>query len=163
MNWDFIKNLQRIYDLLDYWDVLTVERDYPVIWEKAHATSCAQIGRMLAEIRSVDVEQAALACALHDIGRWKSGKQLDHASKGAGPVHRFLAEGKYSERYIEQIAQAVINHSKKEQIGTPLEELVKDADLLDCHWHGEHIQKPYHMSRLKKALNDLGISCLMMG
>ena len=157
MNWDFIKDLQRIYDLLDHLNVQSMERDYPIIWEKAHATSCAQIGRMLAEIRSVDIEKAALACALHDIGRWETGKQLEHALKGGDPVRRFLAEGTYSEEIREQIVQAVINHSKKEQIGTPLEELVKDADLLDCHWHGEHIQKPYHMARLKKALNDLGI------
>lgn len=157
MNWNFIKELQRIYDLLDYLDVQTIERDYPIIWEKAHATSCAQIGRMLAEMRSVDIEQAALACALHDIGRWETGKQLEHALKGEDPVRRFLAEGKYAKNSIDGIVKAVINHSKKEQIGTPLEELVKDADLLDCHWHGEHIQKPYHMDRLKKALNDLGI------
>ncbi|GAB6156261.1 HD domain-containing protein [Desulfosporosinus burensis] len=163
MNWDFIKDLQRIYDLLDHLDAATIERDYPITWEKAHATSCAQIGRMLAEMRSVDIEQAALACALHDIGRWETGKQLDHAPKGEDPIRRFLAEGKYSEESREQIVQAVINHSKKEQIGTPLEELVKDADLLDCHWHGEHIQKPYHMARLKEALNNLGISLFNEG
>lgn len=163
MNWDFIKDLQRIYDLLDDMNAQKIERDYPIIWEKVHATSCTQIGRMLAEIRSVDIEQAALACALHDIGRWENGKQLEHAPKGEDPVRRFLAEGKYDERTSENIVQAVINHSKKEQIGTPLEELVKDADLLDCHWHGEHIQKPYHIVRLKKALNDLGISCFKEG
>ena len=157
MNWNFIKDLQWIYDTLDHWDVPTVERDYPIIWEKAHATSCAQIGRMLAEIRNIDLEQATLACALHDIGRWQNGKQLEHAINGEDPVRRFLAEGNYSEKNRELIVQAVVNHSKKEQIGTPLEELVKDADLLDCHWHGEHSQKTYHVARLNKALSDLGI------
>lgn len=160
MNWNLIKDLQRIFDTLDDWDVPTVERDYPIIWEKVHATSCAQIGRMLAEIRNIDIEQAALACALHDIGRWENGKQLEHALNGEEPVRRFLVEGNYSEKNRELIVKAVVNHSKKEQIGTPLEELVKDADLLDCHWHGEHSEKPHHVARLNKALSDLGIRCL---
>jgi len=158
MNRDFLKDLQEIFTLLDTLEVQTKERDYPIIWEKVHATSCAQIGRMLAEKRGVDVEQAALACALHDIGRWITGRQYEHAPKGEGPARSFLAERKGTEEVNDQIIQAVINHSKKDVVGTPLEEIVKDADILDCHWHGEDIMKPFHMARLKTALEDLGIT-----
>jgi len=163
MNRDFINNLQRIYSLLDYLEEQTIERDYPIIWERIHATSCAQIGRMLAEKRKVDVEQAALACAIHDMGRWVSGRQSDHAPKGEGPARLFLAEEKGSGEYREQIVQAVINHSQKEQIGTPLEEIVKDADILDCYWHGEEIVKVHHITRLQQLLKDLGIGRLKEG
>ena len=157
MNRDFLKDLQEIFTLLDDLEVQTYERDYPIIWEKAHATSCAQIGRMLAEKRGVNLEQAALACALHDIGRWISGRQFEHAPNGEVPARSFLAEKKGTEEIKDQIIQAIINHSKKDVVGTPLEEIVKDADILDCHWHGEDIMKPFHMTRLKKALGDLGI------
>ncbi len=157
MNREFIKDLQTIFVLLDQLEKQTIDRDFPIIWEKVHATSCAQIGRMLAEKRGVDGEQAALACALHDIGRWISGRQYKHAPKGEEPVRDFLAEKKCTDETKEQIVQAVINHSKKDEIGTPLEEIVKDADILDCHWYGEDIVKPYHISRLKKALKDFGI------
>lgn len=163
MNRDFMNNLQRIYSLLDDLEEQIIERDYPIIWERIHATSCAQIGRMLAEKRNVDVEQAALACAIHDMGRWVSGRQSDHAPKGEGPARQFLAEEKGSEEYREQIVQAVINHSKKEKIGPPLEEIVKDADILDCYWHGEKIVKPHHLARLQELLKDLGINCLKEG
>jgi len=156
MNWEFIYDLQKIYSLLDALEAQTIERDYPIIWEKVHATSCAQIGRMLAEKRGVDVEIAALACALHDIGRWISGRQNEHAPKGEDPARRFLAQKMGSEEAKELIVQAVIKHSKKDEIGTPLEEIVKDADILDCHWHGEDIMKPFHIARLKQALEDLG-------
>ena len=157
MNMDFINDLQRIYSLLNSLEEQTIERDYPIIWERIHATSCAQIGRMLAAKRKVDTEQAALACAIHDIGRWISGRQSNHAPKGEGPARLFLAQGKGQEETREQIVQAVINHSKKEQIGTPLEEIVKDADILDCYWHGEKIVKVHHVARLQQLLKDLGI------
>ncbi|MBC2722844.1 HD domain-containing protein [Desulfosporosinus sp.] len=157
MNWEFMGDLQKIFTLLDELEVQTSKRDYPIIWEKVHATSCAQIGRMLAEKRGINVEQAALACALHDMGRWISGRQYEHAPKGEGPVRSFLAEKEDMAEVKDQIVQAVINHSKKDEVGTPLEEIVKDADVLDCHWHGEDIMKPFHMARLKTALEDLGI------
>ena len=160
LNRDFMNDLQRIYSLLNYLEEQAIERDYPIIWERTHAISCAQIGRMLAEKRNIDTEQAALACALHDIGRWISGRQVDHAPKGEGPARSFLAEGKGSIELREQIVQAVINHSKKEHIGTPLEELVKDADILDCYWHGLKIDKVHHINRLKQTLITLGISQL---
>lgn len=155
-----INDLQRIYSLLNDLEEQVIERDYPVIWEKIHATSCAQIGRMLAEKRKVDTEIAALACAIHDIGRWVTGRQSDHAPNGEGPARLFLAEGKDTVDTTEQIVKAVINHSKKEEIGTPLEELVKDADILDCYWHGEKVVKVHHIARLHHLLNDLGIGRL---
>ena len=163
MKWDFINNLQRIYGFMDHLEEQSIQRDYPMIWERIHATSCAQMGRMLAEKRSVDIEQAALACALHDIGRWVSGRQYDHAPKGEEPVRRFLEEGNVTDETRKQIVQAVINHSKKDQIGTALEEIVKDADILDCYWHGEEMSKEYHIIRLQQALKDLGINPMKEG
>ncbi len=158
MDRDFILQIQRIYNLLDYWEKQTTERDYPIIWERIHATSSAQIGRILAEKRGLNKGQAALACAIHDMGRWVSGRQLDHAPKGEETARQFLTEWIGTEESREQIVQAVINHSKKEQIGTPLEELVKDADILDCYWHGATIDKAHHLARLQLLLNDLGIA-----
>jgi len=151
MNWEFMKDMQTIFTLLDNLEGQNSERDYPIIWEKVHATSCAQIGRMLAEKRGADIEQAGLACALHDIGRWISGRQYEHAPKGEDPVRSFLAEKQGTAEEKEQIVQAVINHSKKDEVGTLLEEIVKDADILDCHWHGEDIIKP----KLGKDFRDI--------
>ena len=157
MNWDYINYVQKIYNFLDELDKSNITRDYPIVWEKIHATSCAQFGRMLAEKRGIDPDLAALACALHDIGRWVSGKQSDHAFKGEEPVRCFLSEWEGEDSNRERIVQAVIKHSLKEEIGTPLEELVKDADILDCYWYGDSITKPFHILRLNKELNELGI------
>lgn len=163
LNRKFIKNLQSIYEILDQMERQTMERDYPILWERVHATSCAQIGRMLAQKRQVDGELAALACALHDSGRWVSGRQEDHAPKGEELVRDFLKKQTFPIKDQELMVQAVINHSKKEEIGSPLEELVKDADILDCYWYGEVITKKFHVVRLHKVLRDLKIEPSMEG
>lgn len=163
MNWEFIKNLQSIYEILEQMEVQTMERDYPILWERVHATSCAQIGRMLAQKRQINGEQAALACALHDCGRWVSGRQENHAPKGEELARHFLKKQNFPLETQELMVQAIINHSKKEEIGSPLEELVKDADILDCYWYGEVITKKFHVARLQKVLCDLKIEPLMEG
>lgn len=160
MHWEFIHHLGQIYDLLDDLEVQKMERDYPILWERIHATSCAQIGRLLAEKRGVDKEMAALACALHDMGRWISGRQADHAPKGENLAREFLHRADISEAQRELIVQAIIHHSEKEKTGTALQEIVKDADILDCYWHGDIITKPYHVARLQQGLRDLGISTM---
>lgn len=150
MNWNFISYLEQIDNRLTELAAIEQERDYPLIWERVHAVSCAQIGRLLASERGVNPELAALACALHDIGRWYTGKQADHALHGEEPVRRFLAGLPLTEAEKEEILQAVIRHSEKDKEGSPLDELVKDADILDCYLHGDEISKPFHLARLKK-------------
>lgn len=55
------------------------------------------------------------------------------------PVQEFLKnlEPKlFTDDEIAQIALAVKNHSKKGEVGTKLEETVKDADVLDFYQYG---------------------------
>jgi len=154
---EFLLTLERIYTVLDDLDQKKMDRDYPVLWEKVHATSCAQVGRMLAQRRGQDAALAALACAIHDIGRWFSGQQADHARRGEEPARWFLQQSGLDSERQDRIVQAVINHSDKEAVGSPLDELVKDADILDCFWHGDDITRPFHAARLKKLLKEIGI------
>lgn len=155
MNWNFIAYLEQIDNLLTELAGIEQERDYPVVWERVHAISCAQIGRLLASERGVNSELAALACALHDIGRWYSGKQADHAQHGEEPVRKFLTNLPLTENEKAEITLAVIRHSEKDKVSSPLDELVKDADILDCYLHGDEISKPFHLARLEK-LTDKG-------
>ncbi|NMA68670.1 MAG: HD domain-containing protein [Desulfitobacterium sp.] len=161
MKWEFINHMDKIYALLGELEEKDrengLERDYPLSWERVHAASCAQIGRLLAQKRGVDIELAALACSIHDIGRWYTGRQKDHALYGEEPVRKFLASYSLEEKDKEEITQAVIHHSEKDMIGSPIEEIVKDADILDCYLHGDKITKPYHVARLEKIMEELGI------
>ena len=119
---------------IDKYEKLVPKRSHFIDWERVHITSCAKIGYMLAEERGVDPILAAAACAVHDYGRIITGRQEGHAEAGYLPVQEFLKnlEPKlFTDDEIAQIALAVKNHSKKGEVGTQLEEIVKEYGHLD--------------------------------
>lgn len=138
---------------IDKYEKLIPERDHFIDWERVHISSCAKIGYMLAEERGVDPILAACACACHDYGRIITGKQSGHAEAGYQPVQEFLRKTElFSDDEISQIAVAVKNHSKKAEVGTPLEEIVKDADVLDFYQYGYDVARKEQQDRLETLL-----------
>ena len=138
---------------IDKYEKLIPERDHFIDWERVHISSCAKIGYMLAEERGVDPILAACACACHDYGRIITGKQSGHAEAGYQPVQEFLRKTElFSDDEISQIAVAVKNHSKKAEVGTPLEEIVKDADVLDFFQYGYEMSRKEQQDRLETLL-----------
>lgn len=61
-------------------------------------------------------------------------------------------DGLFSEEEIAQIAVAVKNHSKKAEVGSPLEEIVKDADVLDFYQYGYDVARKEQQDRLEALL-----------
>ena len=103
----------------------------------------------------VDPILAAAACAVHDYGRIITGRQEGHAEAGYLPVQEFLKnlEPKlFTDDEIAQIALAVKNHSKKGEVGTQLEEIVKDADVLDFYQYGYNMARKEQQDRLESLL-----------
>lgn len=152
-----MKKLLRLQSALlkeiDKYEKLIPERDHFIDWERVHIVSCAKIGYMMAEERGIDPILAGAACACHDYGRIITGKQPGHAEAGYIPVQDFLKKtGLFDDDEIMQIATAVKNHSKKEEIGTPLEEIVKDADVLDFYQYGYDMARKSQQDRLEKML-----------
>jgi len=134
----------------------STDRDWPLDWERIHMISCAKVGQYLAARRGVNTELAAIACAVHDYGRILSGKQKNHAVLGYEPVKEFLIScGYFSEAEIEIVAQAAKLHSNKSEVGSPLEEVVKDADVLDCFEYGIDPERPEQRSRLENIMAEL--------
>lgn len=135
------------------------ERDYPLDWERVHLGSCAGIGQLLAIKRGVDPELAAIACAIHDYGRIVTGKQANHAENGYEPLQGFLKEcGFFTEQETELLAQAAKYHSNKHEVGTPLQEIVKDADVLDCYHYGQELSRVEQRERLAQVYRELGLN-----
>ncbi|EGO65475.1 metal dependent phosphohydrolase [Acetonema longum DSM 6540] len=134
----------------------SADRDHSLDWERIHSISCAKIGQILALKRGVDAELAAIACSVHDYGRIITGKQRGHAAAAYAPLKHFLAEtGRFTADEIERLAQAAKNHSSKTEIGTPLEEIVKDADVLDCYQYGLPLEREEQRQRLKMILAEI--------
>ena len=70
----------------------------------------------------------------------------------------FLREtGKFTEKEIEIIATAVKNHSLKTKTGSPIEEIVKDADVIDCYQLGLPFDRPEKEERYEKWRTQHGI------
>ena len=132
------------------------ERDSSLNWERIHMISCATVGRMIAMQRGVDSELAAIACSVHDYGRIITGKQHDHAAAGYKPLKLFLAESShFTSDEIELFALAAKNHSSKKEVGTPLEEVVKDADVFDCYQYGLPLEREEQRMRLEIILQKI--------
>ena len=130
-----------------------VELDYPIDWERIHVISCAKLGYLMAEERGVDPILAASACAVHDYGRIITGKQANHAEIGYEPAMEFLnGLGLFFKEEVEEIGLSVKNHSNKSEIGSALEEIVKDADVLDFHQYGYEMPRPEQQARLNRML-----------
>lgn len=129
------------------------ERDQPTDWERVHLSSCAKLGYLMAEEQGVDPILAASACAIHDYGRIINGKQAGHAEAGYLPVQEFLRKtGLFTEDEIQILSTAVRNHSNKSEIGGPIEEIVKDADVLDFHQYGYEMPRAEQQARLERLL-----------
>lgn len=142
--------------LLDMMDMLDKEtpRDETLSWERLHMASSARIAWMLALARGADPELCAAAAAVHDFGRIVSGFQENHAEAGYEPVIGFLRySGLYSEDEIAIIALAVKNHSLKTEVGTAIEEIVKDADVIDCYQYGLPFDRPEKKARYEAWLS----------
>lgn len=141
---------------IDKYEKLIPDRDQPGDWERIHISSCAKLGYLMAEKRGVDPILAASACACHDYGRIITGKQAGHAEAGAEPIKAFLRETElFTEEEIGQISLAVKNHSSKAEVGSPLEEIVKDADVLDFHQYGYEMPRKEQQDRLERLLKTI--------
>ncbi|MDD4376781.1 MAG: HD domain-containing protein [Eubacteriales bacterium] len=126
-------------------------RDESLDWERIHMASSARVAFFLAIERGADPELSACAATVHDFGRILTGVQKGHAEAGFEPVRRFLSEiGLFSEDEIEIISMAVKNHSNKTSVGTLIEEIVKDADVIDCYQYGYPFDRPEKEERYKK-------------
>ena len=134
------------------------ERDETLDWERLHMASSARCAWMLAEKRGADPELAACAACVHDFGRILTGTQKGHAEVGYQPVQDFLREIKmFNEEEIKLIAEAVKNHSRKTETGTLMEEIVKDADVIDCYQYGIPFDRPEKKARYENWRQEFGI------
>lgn len=140
---------------IDKYEKLVTERDHFINWEKIHISSCAKLGYIMAEQRGFDPVLAACACAVHDYGRIITGRQEGHAEAGYLPVKEFLMRTElFSQEEINQISLSVKNHSKKDEVGSLLDEIVKDADILDFYQYGYEIKREDQKKRLKMLINS---------
>lgn len=145
-----------LLEVIDRQEGKIPDRDEPLNWERIHMASAAQLAWQMALERGEDPELTACAAAVHDLGRILTGRKEGHAEAAYEPAKSLLTGcGLFTAEEVEIMALAAKNHSSKDIKGTALEEIIKDADVVDCCQHGySSYYKPEVLKRYNHWINS---------
>lgn len=121
-----------------------------------HGVSLAAV--MIAKKRGEDPELAAMAGLLHDLYAYKSGSYEDHARKGAILAEELLEElALTTDEETDIICSAISHHDSKDEVNAPMDEVLKDADVIH-HSLGDPTKevKEHEKERFRKLSEEFG-------
>ena len=113
---------------------------------------------ILAKKRGLDEELAAMAAMLHDLYAYKTASYDDHAHKGAELAKNVLKELALTDNdETEIICSAIFHHDDKNVVDSPMDELLKDADVIS-HTMNDPSKpvKEKEKARFEKLYRELG-------
>lgn len=123
-----------------------------------HLYGVSQACALLSIKRKENVEIAIIAGMLHDIYSYANMDSQDHAHKGAVMARNILDSlNVFSEEEKNLVCTAIYNHSDKSIVHDSLDEILKDADVMQHVLYNplfdvkQHEQKRF--SSIKKELN----------
>ncbi len=122
-----------------------------------HGVSLAAV--MIAKKRGENPELAAMAGLLHDLYAYKSGSYDDHAHKGADFAREVLEDLKITNKEeTDIICSAIRHHDGKDQTDSPMDEVLKDADVIH-HSLGDPTKevKEHEKVRYEKLCREFGL------
>ncbi|MCR5453144.1 MAG: HD domain-containing protein [Lachnospiraceae bacterium] len=125
----------------------------------AHLYGVSLAATMIAKKRGLDPEIASMAAMLHDLNAYKTGSYDDHAHKGADLAREILGELKLTdETETEIICSAIYHHDDKLVTDDPMDEVLKDADVIDhCFKDSSKPVKEKEQARYDKLCAEFGI------
>ena len=121
-----------------------------------HGVSLAAV--ILAKKRGENAELAAMAGLLHDLYAYRSGSYDEHAHKGAEYARKILKDmGITTEEETDIICSAIWHHDSKDQTDGPMDEILKDADVIH-HSLGDPAKevKPHEQERYARLCEEFG-------
>ena len=121
-----------------------------------HGVSLAAV--MIAKKRGEDPELAAMAGLLHDLYAYRSGSYDDHAHKGAEYAREVLTDlGITTKEENDIICSAIWHHDSKAGIDAPMDEVLKDADVIH-HSLGDPTKevKAHEKGRYERLCREFG-------
>lgn len=121
-----------------------------------HLYGVSHAATALAYIRGLDRELAAVAGMLHDVTNYTEGESPDHGPKSARLAERLLGcLGLFSADEVATIVHAIARHSDKDETDGPMDELLKDADVLQ-HWlYNPALPPSRHVTRREELKQEL--------
>jgi len=125
-----------------------------------HLYGVSLAATMLAKKRGLDPELAAMAAMLHDMHAYKTGSYDDHAHKGADLAREILTELELTNpEETDLICSAIFHHDDKYAVDGPMDELLKDADVI--HHTLNDTAKPVkekEQARYDRIMEEFGIN-----
>ena len=115
---------------------------------------------MIAKKRGMDPEISSMAAMLHDLHAYKTGSYDDHAHKGADLAREILGELKLTdEAETDVICSAIYHHDDKLVTDDPMDEILKDADVIDhCLKDSSKSVKEKEQARYDKLCAEFGMN-----
>ena len=125
----------------------------------AHLYGVSLAATMIAKKRGLDPEIASMAAMLHDLHAYKSGSYDDHAHLGADLAREILGELRLTdEAETDMICSAIYHHDDKLVTDNPMDEVLKDADVIDhCLKDSSKPVKEKEQARYDKLCAEFGI------
>lgn len=125
----------------------------------AHLYGVSLAATILAKKRGLNEELAAMAAMLHDMHAYKSGSYDDHAHLGADLARKILDNlAITTSEETDIICSAIYHHDDKLVIDSPMDELLKDADVIDhCFKDSSKPIKEKEQKRYDNLCEELGI------
>jgi uncharacterized protein len=122
-----------------------------------HLYGVAQSCALLALKRGLDPELCTIAGMLHDVWSYKTGDATDHAELGSVEAGEIMSElGCFTETEIATVGTAIAHHSDKGGVHNVVDELLKDADVLQHYLYNASFEPFEHMKlRLAAVLDEL--------
>ncbi|MBO4300518.1 MAG: HD domain-containing protein [Desulfovibrio sp.] len=122
-----LKELRKIVDQ----ELLAIEDADKRKSAYVHLYGVSLSATLISEKRKTSTELACMAAMLHDLYAYKSGSYEDHAHKGAELARNILnGLGLTTAEETEAICAAISRHDDKHTIDGPLDEVLKDADVM---------------------------------
>ncbi len=125
-----------------------------------HLYGVATAATLLAIRRGRDGQLAAVAGMLHDVWTYKVGDPTDHARLSALEADRILAGlGCFTAQEREEVCRAIERHGAKERVDGELDELLKDADMLQhCIYNPALKADLLRSDRLQRVWRELALA-----
>ena len=123
-----------------------------------HGVSLAAV--MIAKKRGENPELAAMAGLLHDLHAYKSGSYDDHAHLGAEYARKLLEKlAITTPEETDVICTAIWHHDSKAEVDGPMDEILKDADVIDHSLSDPTKEvKAHEVARYVKLREELGLA-----
>ncbi len=124
-----------------------------------HLYGVSLASTMIAKKRDLDPELLSMAAMLHDLHAYLSGSYEDHAHKGAELAREILNSlNLTTDDETEMICSAIFHHDDKLVEDGPMEEALKDADVIShCLHDTSKAIKEKEQKRYEKLCDEFGM------